>query len=78
MKMRQAVTMLAAAMGGVRMASAAGGVYAYDPFSPLGPDNWAFLDIPLNECGGTRNSPIDIVTKDTCDLNAQYSLIVSP
>lgn len=52
-------------------------VYNYDPFSTSGPMNWAFLDIPLNECGGRSNSPIDIQTKDTCDVNAQYSLIVS-
>jgi len=41
-------------------ALAAAGKFSYDTTAPFGPDNWAAIDIPDNECGGSFQSGIDI------------------
>jgi carbonic anhydrase len=49
------------------------GVYSYDKDSDIGPANWAFLNIPNNQCGGSKNSPI-AVSSGECTDYADYVL----
>jgi hypothetical protein len=53
-----------AALSSFALVDAAGEDYCYDPTDKLcGPLIWDQLDIPDNQCGGSRNSPIAIETE---------------
>jgi carbonic anhydrase len=58
------------------MALASEGQYSYDPADPFGPANWASVNVPNNQCGGMKNSPIAIQSA-ACDTFQDYELKVS-
>ena len=60
----------------VRQTFAAGGDFSYDPASDKGPANWGSLELEGNQCDGTANSPIAVITT-SCDKFADYGLNVS-
>ena len=51
--------------------------YSYDLSKATGPQFWAQLDIPDNQCGGDSNSPINVERKSECDRIEDYTLVVS-
>ena len=51
--------------------------FSYDPASEFGPQNWANLTIENNQCGGQRQSGIDIVSSSCGEYDAVYSFNVS-
>jgi carbonic anhydrase len=60
-----------------KKASRAGGsIFSYDTSARNGPARWNALNIEENECGGRRNSPINVETKAECDQYAEYSFQV--
>lgn len=54
--------------------SAASAEYSYDDTLNTGPSNWANLNIPNNECGGTFNSPINLTTSTCFNSDETYVL----
>ena len=51
-------------------------LFSYDPASEFGPQNWAQLDIPDNQCGGSEQSGINIVSSSCTEYNAAYTFNV--
>jgi hypothetical protein len=53
-------------------------MFSYDPASPVGPDNWADLVITnkTNQCGGMKQSGINIPTGACNEMNADYKFAV--
>lgn len=53
--------------------------FSYDPSSPVGPENWADVDTgdKTNECGGMKQSGINVPTAACDELQADYNLTVS-
>lgn len=51
--------------------------FEYDPSSELGPQNWAELDIESNQCGGMRQSGINIESSSCSEYDAPYTFSVS-
>ncbi|GKY94974.1 hypothetical protein MPSEU_000462100 [Mayamaea pseudoterrestris] len=47
-------------------------LYSYDPSNEYSPENWAQVDLPNNECGGSAQSGIDVPTSG-CDDFADYT-----
>jgi carbonic anhydrase len=52
-------------------------VFSYDPDDEYGPESWKYLPIEHNQCGGRRQSGIDIPTRPCEDGSLQYSFKVS-
>jgi hypothetical protein len=52
-------------------------IFDYDPSSAFGPPNWAKLDIANNQCGGMRQSGINIVSSSCSEFDAPYTFNVS-
>ena len=52
------------------------GGFSYDMSARNGPLYWSELNMEGNECGGTRNSPIDISLTEQCNLVGGYSFQV--
>jgi carbonic anhydrase len=52
-------------------------VFSYDPDDEYGPESWKYLPIERNECGGRRQSGIDIPTRPCEDRALQYHFKVS-
>jgi carbonic anhydrase len=52
--------------------------FSYDPDSSVGPDNWADLVIPnkTNQCGGRKQSGVDVPTGACDEMNANYKFTV--
>jgi carbonic anhydrase len=53
----------------------AAGDYSYDMNDPLGPNNWAMVDVEDNQCGGSAQTPINIESTP-CTEVAEYTLNV--
>ena len=51
-------------------------MFSYDPAAEFGPSRWGDLDIPDNQCNGSKNSPIDIKSTP-CTILDSYSFQVS-
>jgi hypothetical protein len=58
------------------LAVGSGSSYSYDPASDYAPLAWASLDIEGNECGGSKQSGIDVPTS-SCDVFGDYVFSVS-
>jgi carbonic anhydrase len=53
------------------------GEYSYDITAPLGPPNWASVEIEDNQCGGLSQSPIAITSME-CSEYSDYKFEVRP
>ena len=58
------------------LADGSGISFSYDPASDHAPLAWASLDIEGNECGGSKQSGIDVPTS-SCDVFGDYVFSVS-
>jgi carbonic anhydrase len=52
-------------------------VFSYDPDDEYGPESWMYLPIENNECGGRRQSGIDIPTRPCENTTSPYIFKVS-
>jgi carbonic anhydrase len=52
-------------------------VFSYDPDDEYGPESWKYLPIENNECGGRRQSGIDIPTRPCENATSPYIFKVS-